>query len=71
MLSLLQWVVDCAPPSTLGAACVEVMESATEPMDASMILAAIRNRYGQHAFHLCTILDVCDEMESIYGKGRA
>ena len=71
MLSLLQWVVDCAPPSTLGQACVEVMESATEPMDASMILGAIGPAGATTTFHLCTILDVCDEMEAVYGKGRA
>lgn len=38
-------------------------------LDASDVLTEIRAKHGDDAFALCSILDVCDEMAALFGRG--
>jgi hypothetical protein len=37
-------------------------------MNAGDILTEVRAKYGADAYPYCTIIDVCDEMDAMYGK---
>lgn len=61
---------------TLMDACREVMDDSElrakypKGLNSADILNEIRAKHGDNAFPLCSILDVHDEMEKLYGKGR-
>lgn len=58
---------------TLMEACREVMADPAmrsrypEGLMARDILGEIRAKHGDDAFALCSIIDVCDEMQKLYG----
>lgn len=59
---------------TLIEACAEVMADREvlarypEGLMARDILSEIRAKHGEDAFALCSILDVCDEMNRLFPK---
>lgn len=62
--------------TTLADCCLEIMEDPNmkskypEGLMAKDILNEIRVKHGENAFELCSILDVCDEMNKLYPKDR-
>lgn len=46
----------------------EVMKKYPNGVSSADVLNEIRVKHGDDAFYLCTILDVHDEMEALYGK---
>lgn len=59
----------------LSEACEEVMLDTDvtklypDGLSGADILREIRRKHGD-AFELCTVLDVCDEMTKLYGRGH-
>lgn len=62
--------------TTLRDCCIEVMNDREvvsrypNGLDGNDILAEIRVKHGPDAFPYVSILDVCDEMTAVYGRGR-
>jgi len=44
--------------------------SASQLKRVAAVLNEIRVKHGEDAFSLCSILDVCDEMTALYGRGN-
>lgn len=63
-------------PRTLSEACDEIMydkygtEDYPRGLNAGDVLMEIRKKFGPEVFPYCTVIDVADELQELYGSSR-